>query len=59
MAEPDLPGSPSSSEPPKKPSRLATLWQKLGLDTITLVLMAKYEEIPPRPRIGKTADFLI
>lgn len=41
--EPHPPGPtpPVTNVPTKKPSSLAILWQKLGLDAVTLILMAK------------------
>lgn len=38
---------PDPPAPTKKPSSLAVLWQKIGLDTITLVMMAKCGGILP------------
>lgn len=35
------PPPPVADAPTKKPSILSTLWQKLGLDVVTLILMAK------------------
>lgn len=32
---------PDPPAPPKKPSALAVLWQKIELDSITLIMMAK------------------